>query len=402
MAGRRILFNILSGSGHLHAVTPLALALQARGHDVRIGVAGNYARAVRAAGLMPVTVGEDWGDPVDINPGFLQLPSHEQLRWTVGRTTAPSAQSLARLVSEWRPDVIIRDGMSYAPWLVGEETGIPVLLFGSTGIMPRPLAQFLLGELLAELRASRGLPPDPELAGLHGVMAIDTTPPSLYDAFAGMVTNRQPLRPLQWTGDAQEAPAWLASLGNRPLVYATLGTVVNRNPEVFRKLVAAVTGMDVDLVMTIGRNGDVGALGDIPTNVHVAPYIPQDRVLEMASAVVCHAGRGTTYGALEAGLPLCLLPLGTDQPLVASAVEKAGAGIICGTTTLAVGPMQLPVTIPADLDVATLRGAIERTLTDPGLRQRAGEIATEIAGMPSPEEVAEKVEAVAAGEPALA
>jgi len=398
MAGRKILFNIVPGSGHLNPIVPLARAVQARGHEVRVGTTSSFAPQVRAAGLEAVAVGPDWdgGDPTASNPDFLRQGPMEQLRWVVGLTAIPTADGLVELAQQWRPDLIVRDSINFGAWAAGEELGIPVVLFGITGIMPRPVAQMILAEPLAALRAHRRLAPDSELSGIHGVLALDTTPPSLLDAFAGMIPNRQPLRPTQWAGDgAAGVPGWLDTLGGRPIVYATLGTVVNANPEVFRKLIAAVAGMDIDLVMTIGRNGDAAALGDLPENVHVAPYIPQDRVLKMASAVVCHAGRGTTYGTLEAGLPLCLVPLGTDQPLVAAACERAGASVTCATSTLSVGPMQVPVAVPADLDVAQLRSSIERTLTDSGLRTRAREIGAEIVAMPSPDEVALLVEAAA-------
>lgn len=393
MAGRRILFSIIPGSGHLNPMVPLARALQSRGHDVRVGTAASFAPQVRAAGLEPVVVGKDWGDPTASNSDFLHLDMADQLRWVVGMTAPGTADGLVELARDWRPDLIVRDGISAGSWVAGEELGIPVVLFGTTGIMPMPIAQMVLGDALAELRAHRGLGADPALTGFHGVIALDTTPPSMLDAFAGMIQQRQPLRPTQWTGDsATEVPGWLATLGDRPVIYATLGTVVNRNPEVFRKVIAAASSMDVDLVMTIGRNGDLAALGALPPNVHVAPYIAQDRVLEKASAVICHAGRGTTYGALEAGLPLCLVPLGTDQPIVAAACQAAGAGVVCATTTVAIGPMQLAVAKPEDLDVADLRAGMERTLTDPDLRRRATEIAAEIAAMPSPDEVAVLVE----------
>ena len=395
MAGRKILFNIVPGSGHLHPIVPLARALQARGHEVRVGTTSSFAPQVRAAGLEPVALGPDWDgtDLAAVNPDFLRRGPMEQLRWVVGMTAVPTADSLVQLAREWRPDLIVRDSINFGAWVAGEELGIPVVLFGTAGIVPRPVAQMILGEPLAKLRAHRGLVADPELTGIHGVLALDTTPPSLLDAFVGMIENRQSLRPTQWAGDgASEVPDWLAALGNRPIVYATLGTVVNANPEVFRKVVAAVAGMDIDLVLTIGRNGDAATLGDLPANVHVAPYIPQDRVLKVASAVVCHAGRGTTYGALETGLPLCLVPLGTDQPLVAAACDRAGAAVVCATTTISVGPMQVPVALPADLDVATLRSAIQRTLTDADLRTRAREIGAEIAAMPSAEAVAVLVE----------
>ena len=130
------------------------------------------------------------------------------------------------------------------------------------------------------------------------------------------------------------------------------------------ELIEAVAGMDVDVVMTIGSNGNAASLGELPANVHVAGYIPQDVLLDRVAAVVCHSGRGTVHGALAAGAPLCLIPLGTDQPLVAAACERAGVAAICATTTVNIGPNVAPLAVPADLDPLRIRQGIERALQD--------------------------------------
>jgi UDP:flavonoid glycosyltransferase YjiC (YdhE family) len=169
---------------------------------------------------------------------------------------------------------------------------------------------------------------------------------------------------------------------------------VNGNVDVFRKVAEAAASLDVDVVMTIGRNGDPANIGTLAENIHVARYIPQEAVLSIASAVVCHAGRGTVNGALAAGLPMVLIPLGTDQPLVAAACERAGAGVVCATTTTTMGPTEAPLAVAADLNPRAVRVALERVLSEPGLRQRAREVAEEIAAMPSAEDVAESLEAL--------
>jgi UDP:flavonoid glycosyltransferase YjiC (YdhE family) len=392
----KILFPIIPGSGHLHPIVPMARGLVHRGHDVRIATAAAFAPAVRAAGLEPVSVGPDWDgtDPTASDPQFVSRPSLEQLNWLIGMTAPGMAADIVAMAATWLPDLIIRDNLAFGGWAAGEELGIPVVVFGVTGVMPVPVAQMILGERLAELRASRNLPPDPELTGLSGLAYLDPAPPSLEDPFASLVAGRLPIRPSTWAGDGGSAPDWLSALGSRPVVYVTLGTVVNGTVDVFQKIAQAAAGLDVDVVMTIGRNGNPATLGNLAENIHVARYIPQDAVLSIASAAVCHAGRGTVNGALAAGVPLVLIPLGTDQPLVAAACQRAGAGVVCATTTTSMGPTQAPLAVAADLTPAAIRVALERVLSEPGLRQRAREVAAEIAEMPSAEDVAESLEAM--------
>jgi len=399
-ARRRILFSIAPATGHLNPVVPLAHALQRRGNEVKIATSAELAPSVRRAGLEPVITCPDLGTEARTRaiPDFDRRSGPDQARWAIGYLAKPMAEAIVQLAKQWRPDLIVRDGLGVAAWAVGEELGIPTALFAISGIMPMAAVKTLLGESLAELRADRGLPPDCDLSGFYGSLVIDTTPPSLQQPGAGAIPQRILMRPSQWTdGVDGEPPPWLAELGRRPLVYITLGTVLNQRPDLFRKLVHAVAPLEVDAVLTVGTDGDPAALGELPANVRVAPYIPQERIFKLATAVVCHGGRGTTYGALDARLPVCMIPLGTDQPSIAAAVERAGAGVVCSTTSITIGAGSLPLALPDDLTVTALNNAIVRTLTDATLRQQAGVIAAEIRAMPAPDKVAARLESLTAG-----
>ncbi len=390
----KVLFCIVPAQGHLNPIVPLARAFQDRGHDVRIGTAASFGDAVHAAGLNAIPIGLDLDgrDPSATHPEFLTLSPLDQARLLLRLMGAPIADDLVEFARTWRPDVIVRDNATIGAWAAGEELRIPVVVFGSTGVTPRPALKRMVGDVLAELRANRGLTTKPDLDGFHGVMCLDTTPPSLVSPSSGEVEGRRPLRPDQWVGAGDSpVPAWLDSLGGRPIVYVTLGTVVNTRL-VFQKIIEAASGLELDAVVTTGRQDiDFSA---VPSNVHVAPYIPQDRVLTKASAVVCHAGRGTVYGALAQGLPLCLIPLGADQPVVAAACERAGVGLVCATTTTNYGPVPVPIALPADLDPRSIRESLVALLGSAGPRKRALEVADEIAAMPSPPEVAASIDAL--------
>jgi len=118
-----------------------------------------------------------------------------------------------------------------------------------------------------------------------------------------------------------------------PLIYLTLGTVAGSLPEasgIYRAALTAADGLDARALLTLGPDGDLGALGRLPPNVHVEKWVPQVDVLVQAAAVLCHGGSGTTFGALEAGVPLVIVPLFADQPTNGRLVEQAGAGLLAG------------------------------------------------------------------------
>ncbi|HEU5003247.1 MAG TPA: glycosyltransferase [Actinomycetota bacterium] len=387
----RVLFTLIPGAGHLSAVAPLARALQDSGHEVRVATAASFGGAVQAVGLTPVATGADWaGTPP--TEDFARQSSIEQLRWLTGFTSGPQAAGLVELAGSWTPDLMVRDNLDFGAWAAAEELNLPVAVFGVTDTMPAPVAQLLLGDVLASLRSERGLAPDPELTSLTGDAYLDRTPPALANPYLAADTRRWAIRPEVYARRSDVmAPGWLDDLGGRPLVYVTLGTVVNRLLPVFRTIAEALEGRDIDVVMTTGDPAAVETLRPLPANVRTAAYIPQDAVLAKASGVVCHAGRGTVYGALGAGVPLCLLPLGTDQPLVAAACARAGAAVVCATTTTQIGPMAAPLTVPADLTAQMVSAAVDSMLAGGDLHRRTREIAAEIAAMPAAAEVAERL-----------
>ena len=92
-----------------------------------------------------------------------------------------------------------------------------------------------------------------------------------------------------------------------------MGTVWNRNLDVFRTVIEAVRDEDIALIVTVGRHNDPASLGPQPDNVLVHHYIPQGVLLPRCDAVITHGGSGTTLGALAFGVPLLLLPQGADQ-----------------------------------------------------------------------------------------
>jgi L-2-deoxyfucosyltransferase len=117
--------------------------------------------------------------------------------------------------------------------------------------------------------------------------------------------------------------------------------------------------------------------------VHAARFVPQDQVLGAVAAVVCHAGVGTVYAALSAGVPLVVAPLSADQPICARGCLLAGTAV----SLAPVPPLENPlafVTDPAAVTAAQVSDAITQVLEDPAYREAARRVAAEIAATPPP------------------
>lgn len=82
------------------------------------------------------------------------------------------------------------------------------------------------------------------------------------------------------------------------------------------------------------------------------------------AAIVHHGGAGTTAASLRAGVPTIVVPFFGDQPFWGQRVANLG-----------VGPAPIP---RKQLTAERLAQAIDRTVNDPMMRQRATELGAKI------------------------
>lgn len=235
------------------------------------------------------------------------------------------------------------------------------------------------GEEVAPLWRSEGLEPR-AYGGAYDHLYLDIYPPRLQAAGGDHVKIRQPLRPVPFDGATDERlPADIADDAACPLLYLTFGTVFNDNAA-FRAALAGIRDLGVKVVVTVGPNGDPAAFGPQPAHVVLERYIPQTLLLSACDVVVSHGGSGTVLAALGMAVPQLCLPQAADQFINAAAVARAGAG-------LAIPPHEVDPTAVAD--------AVRRLLDDSAFRRHARLVADDIAAMPSPDEVASVLEALA-------
>jgi MGT family glycosyltransferase len=158
-----------------------------------------------------------------------------------------------------------------------------------------------------------------------------------------------------------------------PLVYVTFGSVAGSIPPfagVFRTALDALADLDARVLMTMGRARDPAELGPLPANAHVTQWLPQDKVLVHAAAMLGHGGFGTTMGALAAGVPQVVVPLFSfDQAVNGEHVGAVGAGL---STGMGEGSVE--------------RGAAElpRLLAEPSYAESARRVAAALRELPPP------------------
>ena len=379
----RVLFTCSPGIGHVHPMLPLAVALRARGHDVRWAVAPEVQARVEASGFAVFPAGMAMGprhaELGRRHPELQDLPPAERPERMFGAmfgeiAAPPMVADLEPVVERWPPALVVNDAAELAGPLVAARAGVPNVTHGFGAMLPeRRVAA--ASEAVAGLWRAAGLEPRP-YAGCYDHLYLDIYPPSMRPAGAGHLGRVQPLRPVP----VDEAGAGPTGGGSgRPLVYLTFGTVFNDPGPAFRAALDGIAAHPVDVLVTVGPKGDPAALGPVPAHVTVERYVPQARILPACAAVVSHAGSGTFLAALGHGIPQVCLPQAADQFL--NAAQGAAAGVA----------VTLP---PEQLSAESVRHALGRVLQDPTLAWAAGRVAAEMAAMPGPDEVAGVVEAL--------
>jgi zeaxanthin glucosyltransferase len=142
-----------------------------------------------------------------------------------------------------------------------------------------------------------------------------------------------------------------------PLVYASMGTILNGGVDVFRTIVAAVAkNKDLQLVLSIGDQVDLEAVGAVPSNAIIVKRAPQLKLLEQATVRITHAGLNTVLESLAQGVPQLAIPITYDQPGVAARIAHKKTGL---------------VTSLAELNAEHLAFLLNEVLTDPTYRENA-------------------------------
>jgi MGT family glycosyltransferase len=147
----------------------------------------------------------------------------------------------------------------------------------------------------------------------------------------------------------------------------------------FERVIEALRDEDLSLVVTTGPDQDPSVLGAQPPSVHVERFLPHHALLPHCDLVVSHSGAGTTLAALGHGIPSLLLPQAADGFRAAEGCMRAGAGLRL---------------VPSEVTEYAVRRCVRELFDDPGYRQKAGKLQAEIARMPGPADVVNRLEAL--------
>jgi len=387
----RILFTTLAEAGHFHPLVPIARAAIAAGHEIAFACSPSFVPTVEATDFRAFSAGFDPRNrtPSMLFPSARAFPEAERTYWIVpnifaGTFAVAMLTDLLSLGREWPPDLIVRASGEFGGCVAAETFGIPHASVRTDATSSTYSLRSCYGAPLAVLRERCGLPLDSDVVMPFRYLHLACEPPRFVRAGESPAPTAHLLRPVNFESGEEKLPPWVANLSARPTVYATLGTHFSRSPSgvpTFRAILDALRGEPINLILTVGRDTDPTQFGPQPENVHIARFIPQSALLTYCDLVVQQGGFSTITGALNAGLPMVILPIGADQPYNATCCAALGVG---------------RVVAPDERTPEAIRAAVRAVLADPTYRANAQRVRDEMTALPGPEHAVELLERLVA------
>lgn len=175
-------------------------------------------------------------------------------------------------------------------------------------------------------------------------------------------------------------------LNGKPLVYFSLGTILNLRADVFNMVARAFKNLDVQLAISLGNKCVDINPDDIPTGAIVVDYAPQFELLSRASLCVTHGGLNTVMDAVSQGVPTLAIPISFDQPGTSARLRYSGAGDYISVQ---------------HLTTEKVHEMAKRLLENKQYKERAIELSAQFKGLNGRERTVEIIESVLAKESQL-
>lgn len=380
--------------GHTNPTIEVVRELVRRGHEVRYYSFDEFRDKVEGAGATFVSCDAYLPGIDDATERRLRKVSTTEMSVQSFRTTANLDPLLTVDVAAYRPDVVVTDSACFWGKLAAQKFGLPHVCSTTTFAFNQQSSQYMkhsageladiilgLPRLNRELRKLRPL-------GYVAKSALDIVRNK--DDEDTIVYTSRSFQPCADTFDETHYRFVGPSVrrvepqekAGRPLVYVSLGTVINDRPGFYHACIDAVRDEDVDLLISCGKAFDPAQLGELPANVRVEQYVDQMDVLSRTSLFITHCGMNSASEGLYLGVPELLFPLTGEQQAVARRVAEVGAGRVLE---------------PRDAkDPESLRAVMLAALKDEGLRAAAQRMREDFLTCAGPSGAADFIEQVGA------
>ena len=384
---KKVAVFCIPAHGHTNPMLPVVRELARRGDEVRFYSFSEFQEKIERTGATFVCCDKYLPELSMKEEEKLKKVSTTEMTIQDIRITAAMDEFLHSEFTAFRPDVIYTDSVCFWGKLNAWKYDVPMVVSTSTFAFnqmsstymkntPKEIAGLIFGlprvsKELNKLKA-RGY----KVKGLFALIQSDNQTDSV-------VYTSKKFQPYSESFSDHYifvGPSLLTDIKpdkehNRPLVYISLGTVINDRPDFYAKCIEAFKGENIDAVISCGRSVDIAKLGELPENIRVYDYVDQLDVLSKADAFITHCGMNSVSESLFMATPMVLYAQTNEQKAVARRVREIGAG-----------------TDLKDDSVAGIRETVREILNTPSYKNAARECSDDFRNCPGVEGAADFIE----------
>jgi len=339
-----ILFFNIPAHGHTNPTVEVVRTLVCRGHRVRYYSFSAFQEKLEAAGA-EVVLCDDAMPPA---PGDLDQRVGRDFALLMEMVVAVTEKLHDRIAAEieaFCPDCIVTDSVCIWGKLFARRFGIPMVCSTTTLAFNRYTAKLMKQSLADVLLMIAGMPQ--MMKALRRLETLGYEPKGMIELLQNdnetdtIVYTSRMFQPMAETFSERYAfvgPSVRPARANpgakeRPLVYISLGTVLNKNCSFYKSCMEALCDLPCDAIMSVGMGTDMSALGNMPANFSVYPRVNQMDVLGRADLFISHCGMNSAMESLYCGVPMVCFPQHAEERAVANRVIELGAGTMLGRAT---------------------------------------------------------------------
>ena len=335
---KKIALFSIPAHGHTNPMLPVAKELVERGNKVRFYSFNEFEQKINNTGAVFVSCDSFLPELTSEEEQKIKNISLTEMSIQDIRITLAMNDFLEKEFKEFKPDVVYTDSVCFWGKLNAWKYNVPMVVSTSTfafnefsskyrKLKPAELADMIFGlpKISKELKTL-------EPYGYHVKNTLSLVQnDNSTDSIVYTSENFQPCSEsfsdhYLFAGPSVFSKVMPLKKKDRPLVYISMGTVINERPDFYSKCIEALKALNVDVIISYGKFMDISILGTLPENVKAYPYVDQLDVLSKTDVFITHCGMNSVSESLYMAAPMVLYPQTCEQYAVARRVTEINAG----------------------------------------------------------------------------
>ncbi|WP_339192360.1 macrolide family glycosyltransferase [Bacillus sp. FSL K6-1003] len=363
--------------GHVNPTLALVEKLCEKGHRVTYATTEEFAASVQQAGAEALI----YHTSLNIDPKQIrEMIEKNETPISILKESLSILPQLEDLYQNDHPDLIIYDFIALAGKLFADKLHIPVIKLCSSYAQNE---SFQLGseDMLLKMKEAE--------AEFKAYLEQEQLPAVSFEQLAVPEALNIVFMPKSFQiqhetfddrfcfvgpslGKRTEQESLEIEKGDGPLMLISLGTAFNAWPEFYKMCIEAFRNSSWQVIMSVGKTIDPESLDEIPANFTIRQSVPQLEVLAKADLFISHGGMNSTMEAMNAGVPLVVIPQMYEQELTAKRVDELGLGVYLQKEEVTVSRLQEAVqAVSGDQEVLSRVKNMQKDVKEAGGAERA-------------------------------